>query len=40
MDMVFAIILLGYRFDLIIPIEAYVFLLSVAIFIMGCKVEK
>lgn len=43
--MVFAIILVGYRFDLIIPIEAYVFLavvflFSVAFFIAGCKVEK
>jgi len=45
MGMVFAIILLGYRFDLIIPIEAYVlliviFLFSVVLFIAGCKVKN
>jgi len=45
MGMVFAIILVGYRFDLIIPMEAYVFLAAVflfsgALFIMGCRVEK
>lgn len=45
MGMVFTIILAGYRFDLIIPIEAYVFLtvvflFSVALFVLGCKVEK
>ena len=45
MGMVFAIILTGNRFDLIIPMEAYVlltvvFLFSVALFIAGCKVKK
>jgi hypothetical protein len=45
MGMVFAIILLGYRFDLIIPMEAYVFLAAVSLFsgvffVLGCRVEK
>jgi len=45
MGMVLTIILAGYRFDLIIPIEAYallaaVFMFSVALFVVGCKVEK
>lgn len=43
--MVLTIILAGYRFDVIIPIEGYVFLAvvflsSVALFILGCKAEK
>lgn len=45
MGVVFAIVLVGYRFDLIIPIEAYVFLtlmslFSVTLFVLGCKLEK
>ena len=45
MGMVFAIVLAGYRFDLIISMEAYVFLtvvflFSVALFVVGCKVKK
>jgi len=45
MGLVFTIIWASYKFNLIIPVEAYlllmiVFLFSVTLFIVGCMVKK
>ena len=45
MGLVFTIIWAGYEFNLVIPIEAYliliiVFIVSVALFVIGCRVKK
>ena len=45
MGLVFTIIWASYKFNLVIPVEAYqllmiVFLFSVTLFIIGCMVKK
>jgi hypothetical protein len=45
MGLVFTIIWASYKFNLVIPVEAYlllmiVFLFSVTLFIVGCMVKK
>jgi hypothetical protein len=45
MGLVFTIIWASYKFNLVIPVEAYllliiVFLFSVVLFIVGCMVKK